>query len=314
MAQFLNRKNLVEWIPKLIETAEKELIIISPYIQISDSIFRELKNAEKRGVEITLIYKEGELSEKERIKFNEIDNLNLLFHANLHSKCIYNEKYLLITSMNLYEFSQKHNREMGILLRRTDDDYKTKLDFRLKQDDDSIFQDAIEEIQSIMNSSEFEKESFETKTLGFEMEIIKSNKDLAEEKCNLLNKYSKNKKFIVFQDGEEWNCRCNNFLDGVDLVIEDNRVSLKLNFDELRIQKIYNQIHTKNYDNQNDYRIIDCFRLFWTYPKSSPKLYSLPSHTIWNYNFESKEFFDGYFKGLNEFFNILKKEINKTKK
>jgi len=36
MAQFLNRKNLVEWIPKLIETAEKELIIISPYIQISD--------------------------------------------------------------------------------------------------------------------------------------------------------------------------------------------------------------------------------------------------------------------------------------
>lgn len=30
MAEFLNKKKLLEWIPKIIETAEKELIIISP--------------------------------------------------------------------------------------------------------------------------------------------------------------------------------------------------------------------------------------------------------------------------------------------
>lgn len=313
MAQFLNRKDLVEWIPKLIETADKELIIISPYIQVSESIFYQLKLAEKRGVEITLIYKEGELSDKERKRFNEIDNLNLLFHTNLHSKCIYNEKYLLITSMNLYEFSQKHNREMGILLRRTDEESMGWNDYKSGQDDDSIFQDAIEEIQSIINSAEFEKESFETKTIGFEMAIIKSKKDLAMEKCHLLNKHSKNKKFIVFQDGEDWLCRCNNFVDGVDLIIEKHRISLQLNFEENRISEIYNHINTKKLGNQNDYRLIDCFRLYWTYPKSSPTLYPNNLHSIWSCQFDSKEFLEGYFKGLNEFFNIIKKEIIKTK-
>ncbi len=313
MAEFLNKKKLLEWIPKIIETAEKELIIISPYIQVSEKIFSLLKDAEKRGVEITLIYKEGELSDKERNKFNEIDNLNLLYHSNLHSKCLYNEKYLMITSMNLYEYSQRHNREMGILFRRTDESTNWD-DYRNSRDDDSVFQDAIEEIQSIINSAEFEKESFETKTIGFEMSIIKSNKDLAIEKCNLLNKFSKNKKFTAFQDGEDWLCRCDDFVDGVDLILEGHRISLKLNFEENRIEEIFNNLNTTKYYKNEDYRIVDCFRMFWTCHKSSPTLYSYSSHNLWDYDFDSKEFLQGYFNGLNEFFKLLKLEIQKTKK
>lgn len=86
MAEFLNKKKLLEWVPRLIETAEKELIIISPYIQISEKILALLEDAQKRGVETTLIYKEGKLSEKERKRFYEIENLNLLFHPNLQIK------------------------------------------------------------------------------------------------------------------------------------------------------------------------------------------------------------------------------------
>lgn len=313
MAELLNKKKLLEWIPKIIETAEKELIIISPYIQVSEKIFSLLKDAEKRGVEITLIYKEGELSDKEKNKFNEIENLNLLYHSNLHSKCLYNEKYLMITSMNLYEYSQRHNREMGILFRRTDESTNWD-DYRNSRDDDSVFQDAIEEIQSIINSAEFEKESFETKTVGFEMSIIKSNKDLAIEKCNLLNKFSKNKKFIPFLDGEDWLCRCDNFVDGVDLILEGHRISLKINFEENRIEEIFNNLNTTKYYKNEDYRIVDCFRIFWTYHKSSPTLYSYSSHNLWDYDFDSKEFLQGYFYGLNEFFKLLKFEIQKTKR
>ena len=35
---------------------------------------------------------------------------------NLHAKCYLNEKEALLTSMNLYQFSQEHNDEMGILV------------------------------------------------------------------------------------------------------------------------------------------------------------------------------------------------------
>lgn len=268
----------------------------------------------KSGVsKTTLIYKEGELSDKERKRFYEIENLNLFFHPNLHSKCMYNEKYFLVTSMNLYEYSQKHNREMGVLFRRTDEESKGWNDYKHGKDDESIFQDAIAEIQSIITSSEFEKESFETKTIRFEMDIIKSKKDLAMEKCELYNKFSKNKKFTVFQEGEEWLCRCDNFTDGVDLIIENNRVSLNFNFEESRILDIYSNLKTNRYHRNGDYRIVECFRLFWTYHKSSPTLYPNANHATWAHLTDSNEFLEGYFKGLTEFFKILKPEILRTK-
>ncbi len=40
---------------------------------------------------------------------------------NLHAKCFLNESEALITSMNLYEFSQVNNEEMGILISKASD-------------------------------------------------------------------------------------------------------------------------------------------------------------------------------------------------
>lgn len=39
----------------------------------------------------------------------------------LHAKCYLNEETCIITSLNLYEFSQVNNNEMGVLLTRADD-------------------------------------------------------------------------------------------------------------------------------------------------------------------------------------------------
>ena len=43
------------------------------------------------------------------------------FRENLHAKCYLNENEALVTSMNLYEFSQQNNDEMGILVSKHDD-------------------------------------------------------------------------------------------------------------------------------------------------------------------------------------------------
>ena len=43
------------------------------------------------------------------------------FCENLHAKCYLNETAAIITSMNLYEFSQVNNNEMGILVDRLTD-------------------------------------------------------------------------------------------------------------------------------------------------------------------------------------------------
>lgn len=131
------------------------------------------------------------------------------------------------------------------------------------------------------------------------------------EKCELYNKFSKNKKFTVFQEGEEWLCRCDNFTDGVDLIIENNRVLLNLNFEEFLILDIYSNLKNR-YHRNGDYRIVECFRLFWTYHKSSPTLYANATHPIWSYSTNSNEFLEGYFQGLTEFFKLLKPEIIRT--
>lgn len=201
MAEFLNTKKIREYIEKIIETAERELVIISPYLQIDEHLIKLLKNADARGVETTLVYKEQKVNDAEKNKLKQIDNLNLLHHPNIHCKTYYNERYLIITSMNLFDYSQRNNREMGVLFRRTNEESTGWNDNKNDKDDESIFQDAIAEIKSIINSSEFEKDSRETKTIGFEMEIIKTNYDLIVEKCNNYNKFSKNKKFIPFQSG-----------------------------------------------------------------------------------------------------------------
>ena len=311
MAEFLNTQKLRDYLPKLIETAERELVIISPYLQTSEIIINLLQEAEKRGVEITIIYKEKEVNEHERAKLKEIDNLNLLHHPNLHSKCFYNETYLIIGSMNLFEYSQRNNREIAVLFRRTDEETSNWNDYKNGRDDESIFQDAITEIKSIINSSEFEKESRETKTIGFEMDIIKTNYDFIVEKCAVYNKFSRNKKFVPFQSGQEWYCKCENFLDHVDLVFEGNRAVINLNFEENRLEKLFNVLSTKKL--KEEHQKIDCFRMYWTYHKSSIYLYELKGHKTWA--FEEKEaFYPLLFIGLNEVFKTIKPVIDSTKK
>lgn len=171
MAQFLNTDGIVSWISRIIDEAETELIILTPYMQISDKIFTKLQNANNRGVETTLVYRENQISEFQKEKLKTLDNLNLLHHSNLHAKCFYNEKYLLIASMNLYEYSINNNREMGVLFRRTNEESSGWEDYKQGKDGESIFQDTIIEIQNIIKSSEFEFESKETKSIGFEMDM-----------------------------------------------------------------------------------------------------------------------------------------------
>ena len=47
--------------------------------------------------------------------------MRLSFCTNLHAKCYLSETSALVTSMNLYEFSQVNNHEMGISLTKAED-------------------------------------------------------------------------------------------------------------------------------------------------------------------------------------------------
>ena len=138
MARFLTSRGTTSEIEQIINNAQKSIVLISPFVKIPDSLLQNLISADKRGVRTTLIYgkKELEISVKEQLK--KLQNVKVYFLANLHAKCYFNESKMVVTSLNLYDFSEQNNREMGILITR--------------QDDEQVFKEAVEEAQRVVAS------------------------------------------------------------------------------------------------------------------------------------------------------------------
>ncbi|MFD0991636.1 phospholipase D family protein [Tenacibaculum geojense] len=140
MAEFLTTNGTSYHIEKIITGAKKKLILVSPYLQISKTFYERLLDASKRNVSIKIIYGKDELKPNEKNSLAELKNLELLYFENLHAKCYFNEQEMVITSMNMYEFSEKNNREMGVYVTRNNDK--------------NLFENAVNETLSIIQSSE----------------------------------------------------------------------------------------------------------------------------------------------------------------
>jgi len=281
MAQFLNSSELREWIPRLINETDRELVIIVPFIKTSKLLYQSLENANKRGVETTIVYRENTLPLEERKKLTALDNLNLLHHPNVHAKCYLNEKYFIVTSMNLYEYSEKNNREMGVLLfdraaENTGGTYNGK--------DIEAIEKGRTEINAVINSATMEKKSLETISDGFEMEIIKTKLDKAYELCQQLNKIFDNKRFKVDNLHNTAICKCEDYYDKIDVYFDNHRIELTLKHGQDTVQKIYERFKPSN----NEFRF-KYFKFYWNHPRQSIYLYSNSKFEIWKNQSQEEE-------------------------
>lgn len=302
MAKFLNTDLLNEWIPRLIEETERELVIIVPYINTSSRIYNHLLRANERGVETTLVYRENKLSAQEKNKLLGLSNLNLLHHPNVHAKCYYNESYLIICSMNLYEYSERNNREMGVLLHNVDvDDERGMV---VDNDQDQIFQDAILEIRSIINGAQLEKKSRETIEDGFEMEIIKTHQEKEEDFCKMLNKVFINKRFKPVDDNGNWISACPNYFDRVDVNIR-HRIEIVFNADKVWFQRLMTNAEPET----GEFRF-DGFKLYWVASANMVTLYRNRAHAMWNDESEEKAWAFTKDK-IDELFTVLRPHMPK---
>ena len=141
MAKFLTTQGTSYYLENIIINANKWLVLISPYLNITKNFLLRLQDASGRKVKVMIIYGKNELKSDEKKKIQSLENISLYYCKNLHAKCFLNEVSMVITSMNMYEFSEKTNREMGILIQKdTDTDKK-------------IYEDAVREVKSIIDSS-----------------------------------------------------------------------------------------------------------------------------------------------------------------
>jgi phosphatidylserine/phosphatidylglycerophosphate/cardiolipin synthase-like enzyme len=140
MAKFLNTSATNYFLEELIKDAKDRLILISPFLKLNDRMKELLADKNRLKIDVRIVYGKSELQPEEINWLKELTYLRTSFCKNLHAKCYLNEELCIITSLNLYEFSQVNNNEMGILVRRSDDA--------------ELYKDAYEEAQRIIRISE----------------------------------------------------------------------------------------------------------------------------------------------------------------
>jgi len=121
MAKFLNTTGISYHLEELIKGTKDRLILISPYLQFNDRIKEHIKNLNIQKRDIRIIYRENKLQLEENNWLESQLGVRTSFNKNLHAKCYINENEAIITSMNLYEFSQQNNNEMGIYISKEQD-------------------------------------------------------------------------------------------------------------------------------------------------------------------------------------------------
>ena len=119
MTKFLNTSATNYYLEELIKQTRERLIIISPFLKFNDRIKELLEDKDRMKIDVRLVYGKSELAPQEINWLRSLEFVRTSFCQNLHAKCYLNEEAAIITSMNLYDFSQVNNNEMGIYILRT---------------------------------------------------------------------------------------------------------------------------------------------------------------------------------------------------
>lgn len=130
MAEFLDTQGVSAGLSQTIKNANERLVIISPYLQVSHHIQQLLADT---NVPVSLVCRQEQLKESDRWIEN-LPSVKVYFHKDLHAKCYLNEEQAILTSMNLYQFSQENNLEMGLLVSRRGQEMPLYEDIRKEAD------------------------------------------------------------------------------------------------------------------------------------------------------------------------------------
>lgn len=147
MAKFLNTSAANYYLEEIIRLARDRLILLSPFLQLNDRVKELLEEKNRLKTDVRLVFSKNELQPEETNWLRSLAFVRTSYCRNLHAKCYLNEELCLVTSLNLFDFSQAKNNEMGILISRAEDA--------------ELFQHAADEAERIIRVSEEVRMSFE---------------------------------------------------------------------------------------------------------------------------------------------------------
>jgi len=112
--KFINPSEISSKIMTLFDESDEFVILVSPYVKISKwyKLIKKLDRLKTRNIPFEFIIRDDNSN---LTSFNELNGLNYKYSCikDLHSKVYLNEKYAIVTSMNLLLSSEINSIELG---------------------------------------------------------------------------------------------------------------------------------------------------------------------------------------------------------
>lgn len=160
MAKIISTRGISYHIERMITESRSSIQLVAPYLKIAKPLYDRLVLASERGVDIRIVYGKTRLQKEQEDKLNKLVNCTIIFVENLHAKIYISDRCGIIGSMNLYDYSEINNYELGIYFTR--------------RDDFELWHEAINEVDIIIDSGEVVKETQSMKDFLIDQEKISS--------------------------------------------------------------------------------------------------------------------------------------------
>jgi len=241
---FLNKPKFVESLFNLFDEADKELVLVVPYVKMSKEVYNALVDCDRRGIEICMVCRTDCLHANELEKLKKLTHITLLTHPNLHSKIYLNQKDIIVGSMNLYEYSQTFNREAGYMFERGGDTWSND------EAEDCLF-----EIKQIISGSEIIIASEKVLEEGVDFSILRTEDELLQRNAKTLSKFFTTKTFTVVESPEGTYPTCISFFDQISVVVSNRAAIYPRYSDEIlkRVLKSFQNIEEHRFENFRTY-------------------------------------------------------------
>ncbi|WP_375605649.1 hypothetical protein [Flavobacterium davisii] len=218
----------------LIEEANQELILVSPYVEISkwDKMKKCLERAVNRKVKITFIARKNA---KQDLSFLEHLGINLILINDLHAKLYLNETYGIVTSQNLVYYSDINSIDIA---------HQTESNSEKKELVDFISKYVIN-IESTKKTILFEKiksQNYDTKVQLKEFQLDKLWQTLINYSPN---SFFKKASSYVF---------CDDVLPFADVMV-DTRFIIKINKQRTDCEQILTKLQTIGFEFKHDFKV-----------------------------------------------------------
>lgn len=217
----------------LIEEANKELILVSPYVEISkwDKMKKCLERAVNRKVKITFIARKNA---KQDLSFLEQLGIDLILINDLHAKLYLNENYGILTSQNIVYYSDINSIDIA---------HQTENNFEKKELIDFINKYIIN-IEPVKKTMPFEK----VKSHNYDNKVQLIDFQLEKLWQTLIN-YSPNS---FFKKASSY-VFCDDILPFADIMV-DTRFTIKINKQRTDIEQILIKLQTISFDFKHNFR------------------------------------------------------------